>query len=312
MYIKPQPVGVNPIRKEDRMPLIKVINGDSWKIDLTAYNPSDYSPATPENTDVVFSIAENRFSTEMFWVGTWENGITEDDNRPGLVHINVPNEISGSLRRGVYSFSFSVSDKNGTVKKTETIGNIQVEYENNSDTHSIPYRDGSYSSGSTPSSSTYTKEEIDEKLEKKADIDSISTVGFSGDYEDLLNKKTDLSQFENSSDDPYAKTSTVDDSVENLRIHEKEITDGIQNQVDAKVDKVEGVSFDVSTESAFAQMCITASRLLGFRITGVSDDIQTPSTISAKFGIPPTDATTFSDLEISAGLSDTNTPADLI
>lgn len=141
-YVKPiTPNGVNPILKEDRMPVIKVINGDSWHVDAEIYNPVTYEPATPENTKLVFKLAENRFVSKPFWVGDWETGIKSDDVIPGLVHISIPDEISSALRRGVYEFSLKVTDISTNVDKTELIGYFQVEYEPTSDTHDIPYRD---------------------------------------------------------------------------------------------------------------------------------------------------------------------------
>ena len=143
-YIKPikpnGPIGVNPALKEDRMPIIQVINGDSWVVDADVYNPVTFEPATVETCKLKFALVENRFACEPFWTGTWFEGIYPDDVIPGLVHIKVPQEVSSELRRGVYHFSLRVTDYLNKVTKTELTGYFQVEYEPTSDAHNIPYR----------------------------------------------------------------------------------------------------------------------------------------------------------------------------
>jgi len=143
-FVKPVnpigPIGVNPALDEDRMPVIKVVNGDSWVVDAQLYNPSTFEPATVQTTKVEFALTENRFTKEMFWTGTWFDGVYPDDVIPGLVHVKVPPEVSGELRRGVYAFSIKVEDYLDHVAKTELVGYFQVEYEPTSDTHNIPYR----------------------------------------------------------------------------------------------------------------------------------------------------------------------------
>lgn len=160
MYVKPiGPIGASPILDQDRMPVIRVINGDSWKVDADLYNPLDFRPATAENTTVEFLLVENRFACEPYWKGTWFDGVYPDDVVPGLVHVLIPREVSGELRRGSYQFSIKVTDALGEdssdstdlsdstdssdakrVAKTEVVGYFLVEYEPTSDTHNIPYR----------------------------------------------------------------------------------------------------------------------------------------------------------------------------
>lgn len=144
MYVKPLPVppGVNPVSNDDRMPLIKVFNGDTWTVDFDLVNPVTRLPATPGNTVVRFVLAENRF-TKSLWEGSWYSGVVPSETIPGLVHVTVPKELSSSLRRGVYSFSVQVIDDLGIRKETQAKGTFQVEYEPTSDTHNIPYRSDS-------------------------------------------------------------------------------------------------------------------------------------------------------------------------
>ena len=139
-YVKPlKPVGVNPALDEDRMPVVKVVNGDTWKVDSEAWVPSTMEPASFENSVLEFTLAENRF-TEPIWTGFWYSGIVPDDVVPGLVHVTVPKEITESLRRGVYAFSLRVTANVGGARETELAGHFQVEYEPTSPEHNIPYR----------------------------------------------------------------------------------------------------------------------------------------------------------------------------
>ena len=138
MYIKP--IGVNPALKEDRIPVIQVINGDSWIVDLDLYNPSSNLPAYPNDTEVEFVLTENRFVKDAIWKGRWFDGVLPDENVQGLVHVKIPNEVTKNLRRGIYSFSVRVTDVLDKITKTEATGYFQVEYEPTSDIHNIPYR----------------------------------------------------------------------------------------------------------------------------------------------------------------------------
>lgn len=155
MYVKPSipfmassipgPPGVNPPLAMDRMPVVKVVNGDVWIIESTLVDPILHGPATPENTRVRFVLAENRF-TEPIWAGRWHEGVEPSAIRPGLVHVVVPKAVSSALRRGVYAFSMRVEDPTGSIRETQMKGHFQVEYEPTSDIHDIPYRTGQGSS----------------------------------------------------------------------------------------------------------------------------------------------------------------------
>lgn len=141
MYVAPvKPVGVNPALEQDRIPVLKVYNGDTWTIDADVTDPVTRRPGTPETVNLKFSLTENRFVDDMLWNGTWFDGVVPDDVVEGLVHIKIPRDISSKLRRGIYAFSMKVSDKLDTIAETQLVGHIQVEYEPTSDTHNIPYR----------------------------------------------------------------------------------------------------------------------------------------------------------------------------
>ena len=140
-YVKPAaPYGVNPALPEDRMPVVKVVNGDSWAIDADVRNPRTMAPATPEDTVLEFTLAENRFCDDPIWTGKWYAGILPDDVVEGLVHVKVPKDVSKDLRRGVYAFSLRATDVLGDITATVLTGHFQVEYEPTSELHEIPYR----------------------------------------------------------------------------------------------------------------------------------------------------------------------------
>lgn len=134
------PPGVNRLNEEDRMPVLKVVSGDSWVVDADLI-AADGGPASPENSYVEFVLSENQFSPPI-WTGEWVNGILPDKNIMGLVHVRIPEEVTKSLRRGSYMFSVRVSDLMKSTFSTQLKGNFLVEYMPTSDHRSIPYRDG--------------------------------------------------------------------------------------------------------------------------------------------------------------------------
>lgn len=134
------PPGVNPLRAEDRMPILSVVSGDTWIVDAQLAAP-DGAPASPKNSHVEFVLAENQFSPPL-WTGAWMAGVVPDVNRPGLVHVLIPRDVTKALRRGSYLFSLRVSDRLRYAYDTQLKGNFLVEYLPTSDQHSIPYRDG--------------------------------------------------------------------------------------------------------------------------------------------------------------------------
>ena len=140
MRDRPVPPGVNPVRNEDRMPVVKVVSGDTWSVDAELV-AADCGPASPENSYIEFVLSENQFSPPI-WTGEWMSGVLPDANRKGLVHVRIPREITRTLRRGSYMFSMRVGDRMRYSCSTQLDGNFLVEYMPTSDQHSIPYRDG--------------------------------------------------------------------------------------------------------------------------------------------------------------------------
>ena len=148
----PLPPGVNPLRDEDRMPVLKVVSGDTWIVDANLV-AADCGPASPSNSHVEFVLSENQFSPPI-WTGEWMAGVYPDENRPGLVHVKIPREVTKALRRGSYMFSMRVSDRMMYSFSTQLKGNFLVEYMPTSDQHSIPYRDGTSEKFSSPGEET--------------------------------------------------------------------------------------------------------------------------------------------------------------
>lgn len=134
------PPGVNRMDGKCRMPVLRVVSGDTWTVDAHAVTPCGCN-ADPSNSVVEFVLSENQFSPPL-WTGTWMSGILPDENRKGLVHVEIPRELTKALRRGSYMFSMRVSDRLGHEFRTILSGNFLVEYMPTSDQRSIPYRDG--------------------------------------------------------------------------------------------------------------------------------------------------------------------------
>lgn len=186
-HLKIQPPGQVPLNPQDRKPIIKVIGGDSWHVSFNLYNPAKpWEPALPDNTTVEVKLAETQFD-DALWSGEWYEGVMPDERRKGLCHINVPREITESLRRGSYMFSVRVTDILKTKVVTEAEGSFLVEYKVTSDQHSIPYKDGTSGSGTKSGTTESTsmselenimylikKEIMDIKQEQKEMLSSLA------------------------------------------------------------------------------------------------------------------------------------------
>lgn len=162
---KVNPAGCNPIGENGRMPVVKVVSGDSWEIRAEVV-ASDGSPATPSNSFVEFVLSENQFSPAL-WTGTWNSGIIPYENRKGFVRIVIPHDFTKTLRRGSYQFSLRVADRMRHYFNTQLAGHFLVEYMPTSDQHSIPYRDDTSeifgSSSTSAASETITEESAGSK-----------------------------------------------------------------------------------------------------------------------------------------------------
>ena len=145
MFLRVQPTGVQTLNDEDRMAVWHVTSGDEWVLSMRLTMPGyPQTGADPSNTHVRFVLAETRFSAAPLWTGEWNAGIQPvGPEHPGLVTVRVPDTITGSLRRGAYAFSVTVSDRFNRNATTVVTGTVQVEYEPTSPVHNIPYRSDS-------------------------------------------------------------------------------------------------------------------------------------------------------------------------
>ena len=75
-YADPNPVGVTPPIDHDRQPILKLVGGDSLIIETIALQ-EDGTAATPGNSKLLFTLADQRFSSDPIWQGYWYDGIVE-------------------------------------------------------------------------------------------------------------------------------------------------------------------------------------------------------------------------------------------
>lgn len=134
------PPGVNRMDGKLRMPVLRVVSGDTWTVDANV-SFADGTPADPSNSEVEFVVSENQFSPPL-WSGKWFSGVIPDLDRTGIAHVEMPRDVTKAFRRGSYMFSMRLSDRLGHSYRTVLSGNFLVEYMPTSDQHSIPYRDG--------------------------------------------------------------------------------------------------------------------------------------------------------------------------
>lgn len=77
------------------------------------------------------------------------------------------------------------------------------------------------------------------------------------------------------------------------------------------IPSLSGQTFDISVDAQFKNMCIATARALGAVVTHTTDDTSTGGQVAQAYGITPTDATTFGELQTKAGLGDSAVIGDL-
>lgn len=77
------------------------------------------------------------------------------------------------------------------------------------------------------------------------------------------------------------------------------------------IPSLSGHTFDLSTDAQFKNMCIAMARELGAVVTHTTDDTSTGAQVAQAYGITPTDATTFGELQTKAGMNDNDTLGNL-
>lgn len=107
----------------------------------------------------------------------------------------------------------------------------------------------------------------------------------------------------------FTKQQSVFPSEPQDKIAKKSELDGKANSSD--IPSLSGQTFDISVDAQFKNMCISVARELGAVVTHTTDDTSTGGQVAQAYGITPTDATTFGELQNKAGLNDSDTLGDL-
>ena len=107
----------------------------------------------------------------------------------------------------------------------------------------------------------------------------------------------------------FFKQDSVFPSEPQDKIAKKSELDGKANSSD--IPSLSGQTFDISVDAQFKNMCIAMARALGAVVTHTTDDTSTGGQVARAYGITPTDATTFGELQTKAGLNDSDTLGDL-
>lgn len=107
----------------------------------------------------------------------------------------------------------------------------------------------------------------------------------------------------------FTKQQSVFPSEPQDKIAKKSELDGKANSSD--IPSLSGQTFDISVEAQFKNMCISTARALGAVVTHTTDDTSTGGQVAQAYGITPTDATTFGELQNKAGLGDSAVIGDL-
>lgn len=107
----------------------------------------------------------------------------------------------------------------------------------------------------------------------------------------------------------FTKQQSVFPSEPQDKIAKKSELDGKANSSD--IPSLSGQTFDISVDAQFKNMCIATARALGAVVTHTTNETSTGGQVAQAYGITPTDATTFGELQNKAGLNDSNTLGDL-
>ena len=139
------PVGVNQPDDADRRPIWKAYNGDELRVRTRLENPWDSEPSTSANCEVEFVLADTRFSAKFdtLWEGAWGTGIEAVDavEHPGLIDITIPAVVSGTLRRGSFIYSLTLTNPDTGNRYTVMEGSLLIEYAPTTPIQDIPYKE---------------------------------------------------------------------------------------------------------------------------------------------------------------------------
>jgi len=131
------PFGVNSPDPADRRKIQKFFQGDA--IVLTVKVEHNGKPATKENSRVRCILKDQRFTREVLWTGTWEEGISTTAV-PGVLKIKLTDALASTMRRGPFLYSIDAADPLGNDRQTIEEGTLLIDYSANAPLPDVPYR----------------------------------------------------------------------------------------------------------------------------------------------------------------------------
>ena len=117
---------------------------------------------------------------------------------------------------------------------------------------------------------------------------------------------------ENKANNARDAAQLAENKAEDALVHADEALAGLAGKANSSdIPSLSGQTFDISVDAKFKDMCIAMARALGAVITHTTDDTSTGGQVAQAYGITPTDATTFGELQTKAGLGDSAVIGDL-
>ena len=117
---------------------------------------------------------------------------------------------------------------------------------------------------------------------------------------------------ENKANNARDAAQLAENKAEDALVHADEALAGLDGKANSSdIPSLSGQTFDILVDAQFRNMCISAARALGAVVTHTTDDTSTGGQVAQAYGITPTDATTFGELQTKAGFGDSAVIGDL-
>ena len=117
---------------------------------------------------------------------------------------------------------------------------------------------------------------------------------------------------ENKANNARDAAQLAENKAEDALVHADEALAGLNGKANSSdIPSLSGQTFDILVDAQFRNMCISAARALGAVVTHTTDDTSTGGQVAQAYGITPTDATTFGELQTKAGFGDSAVIGDL-
>ena len=117
---------------------------------------------------------------------------------------------------------------------------------------------------------------------------------------------------ENKANNARDAAQLAENKAEDALVHADEALAGLGGKANSSdIPSLSGQTFDILVDAQFRNMCISAARALGAVVTHTTDDTSTGGQVAQAYGITPTDATTFGELQTKAGFGDSAVIGDL-